>query len=202
MSAREARQLGAALISHTCARTRQLELTSYDRLFSNQTPEFYFMQYRPIRHRAGLSDTSPHRLEVWPQELVVPVIPDDAVIQEVFRLLAGNRARNDRIAKDIVTAYQNGRNLIVLSERTGHLLLLREAIGASVDHCFLLHGRMGKKQRAAVLGALEGLDAQAPRVLLATGRLVGEGFDHPPLDTLVLAMPIAVSRSTRAIRNV
>lgn len=61
---------------------------------------------------------------------------------------------------------------------------------------------MGKKQRAAVLDALEGLDAQMPRVLPALGRLVGEGFDHPPLDILVLVMPVAVSRSTRAIRNV
>lgn len=34
--ARDARRLGTALISHTCARTRQLQLTSYDRLFPNQ----------------------------------------------------------------------------------------------------------------------------------------------------------------------
>ena len=34
--ARDARRLGAAIVSHTCARTRQLKLTSYDRLFPNQ----------------------------------------------------------------------------------------------------------------------------------------------------------------------
>lgn len=36
VSARDARRLGTAIISHTCARTRQLKLTSYDRLFPNQ----------------------------------------------------------------------------------------------------------------------------------------------------------------------
>ena len=36
VSARDARRLGTAIISHTCARTRQLRLTSYDRLFPNQ----------------------------------------------------------------------------------------------------------------------------------------------------------------------
>ena len=36
VSARDARGLGSAIISHTCARTRQLKLQSYDRLFPNQ----------------------------------------------------------------------------------------------------------------------------------------------------------------------
>ena len=50
---------------------------------------------------------------------------------------------------------------------------------------------MSKKQRAALIAALDAMPPDAPRVLLATGKLVGEGFDHPPLDTLVLAMPVS-----------
>ncbi len=60
-----------------------------------------------------------------------------------------------------------------------------------VENCFVLHGRLSKKQRTAVFTELEALEESAPRVILATGRLIGEGFDHPPLDTLVLAMPIS-----------
>ena len=50
---------------------------------------------------------------------------------------------------------------------------------------------MSAKKRQAVSEALESLPPDAPRVLLATGKLVGEGFDHPALDTLILAMPVA-----------
>ncbi|MDT8443607.1 MAG: hypothetical protein RQ722_04905 [Desulfuromonadales bacterium] len=68
---------------------------------------------------------------------------------------------------------------------------LYAALENEVEHCFVLHGRLAKKQRTTVLAELEALDQSSPRVLLATGRLIGEGFDHPPLDTLVLAMPIS-----------
>ena len=56
---------------------------------------------------------------------------------------------------------------------------------------FALHGRMSRKLRAKLIAALDNLPADAPRILLATGKLVGEGFDHPALDTLVLAMPVS-----------
>ncbi len=50
---------------------------------------------------------------------------------------------------------------------------------------------LAKKQRATLVAELNALPPDAARVLLAAGKLVGEGFDHPPLDTLVLAMPVS-----------
>ena len=81
--------------------------------------------------------------------------------------------------------------MLVLTERTEHLEGIQVALDADVPHLFVLHGRMSKKQRATLIEELDALPADAPRIVLATGKLVGEGFDHPPLDTLVLAMPVS-----------
>lgn len=150
-----------------------------------------FMQCGPIRHRAARPETAPAQLEVWPKVLPAPEVPPDSPIQAVFRILANDADRTRQIAGDALVAYREGRKVLVLTERTDQLPMLREALGDEVEHCFVLHGRLSKKQRTVVLAGLDALDEAAPRVLLATGRLIGEGFDHPPLDTLVLAMPIS-----------
>lgn len=150
-----------------------------------------FMQCGPIRHIAPRHETVPAQLEVWPQNLSAPEIPPNSDIQEVFRILTNDTSRNRRIAQDILDAYQEGRKILVLTERTEHLGLLRAVLGDEIEHCFVLHGRLSKKQRTGILSELVDLDDSTPRVLLATGRLIGEGFDHPPLNTLVLAMPIS-----------
>ena len=150
-----------------------------------------FMQCGPIRYNAARPESAPQKLEVWSKALIAPGIPEKSPIQEVFRVLVNDSARNRQIAEDISAAYREGRKILVLTERTDHLPLLLEAVGKDVEHCFVLHGRMSKKQRISVLKELDSLDESSPRILLATGRLIGEGFDHPPLDTLVLAMPIS-----------
>jgi len=150
-----------------------------------------FMQCGPIRHSATRPESTPAKLEVWPQSLPTPQISPESAIQDVFRILANDTDRNSRIAQDILTTYQEGRKVLVLTERTDHLDVLRKAVEDKIARCFVLHGRLSKKQRMATLSELAELDDSAPRVLLATGRLIGEGFDHPPLDTLVLAMPIS-----------
>ena len=50
---------------------------------------------------------------------------------------------------------------------------------------------MGKKQRRSIAEALASVAEDEPRVILATGSYIGEGFDDARLDTLFLAMPIS-----------
>ena len=150
-----------------------------------------FMQCGPIRHSAVRPENAPAQLEVWPKVLPAPEVPPDSPIQAVFRILANDTDRTRQIAGDALAAYREGRKVLVLTERTDHLAMLQGALGDEVEHCFILHGRLSKKQRSAAFAELNALDDASLRVLLATGRLIGEGFDHPPLDTLVLAMPIS-----------
>jgi superfamily II DNA or RNA helicase len=151
-----------------------------------------FMQCGPIRYTAASPQGAPHDLEVQPRTWPARInLPPEAGIQDVFRHLANDLARTQAIAAEVRNAFQQGRKVLVLTERTEHLDAIRGALTELTPAAFMLHGRMSKKQRAALITELNALPAGAPRVLLATGKLVGEGFDHPPLDTLVLAMPVS-----------
>ena len=151
-----------------------------------------FMQCGPTRHTADKPTGAPHDLAVTPCTLHSRIdLPQEAGIQDVFRHLAIDQARTDAIAAEVIHAYSQGRKVLVLTERTEHLDAIQTALGGKVPSLFVLHGRIAKKQRATLIAELNALPPDAPRVLLATGKLVGEGFDHPPLDTLVLAMPVS-----------
>lgn len=151
-----------------------------------------FMQCGPIRHTAAMPIGAPRDLEVIPHSRFSRIdVASDAGIQDVFRHLATDQVRTQAIASEVHAAVQQGRKVLVLTERSDHIDAIRAALNEMTLEPFVLHGRLSKKQRAALIAALDALPPDAPRVLLATGRLVGEGFDHPPLDTLVLAMPVS-----------
>ncbi|MGA8132935.1 MAG: DEAD/DEAH box helicase family protein [Pseudomonas gingeri] len=151
-----------------------------------------FMQCGPIRHSAARPASAPHDLSVVPRLLSKPiVVPDGSGIQDVFRRLADDIERTAKIVSEVELAFSQGRKILVLTERTEHVDALEAELKGRVHNLFTLHGRLPKKQRISRMHELDSLPPDAPRVLVATGKLVGEGFDHPALDTLVLAMPIS-----------
>jgi superfamily II DNA or RNA helicase len=190
----ECHHVGAASFDAILKRTKAkfvLGLTATPIRRDGQQP-IIFMQCGPIRHTAARPVGAPHDLEVVPRSRFARIdLPATAGIQDVFRRLADDLARTEAIASETAAAFEQGRKVLVLTERTEHLVAVRQALTSRALAPFVLHGRMSKKQRAALIVELDALPPEAPRILLATGRLVGEGFDHPPLDTLVLAMPVS-----------
>ncbi|MGH8117681.1 MAG: DEAD/DEAH box helicase [Rhodanobacteraceae bacterium] len=151
-----------------------------------------FMQCGPIRYTAAGPARAVGARVAVPCFCAAPVsLSPDAAIQDVFRSLVHDRDRTAAIAREVTDAFEHGRKVLVLTERTEHLDAIKATLTDQGHVPFVLHGRMSKKQCVDLTARMNALPAAAPRILLATGRIVGEGFDHPPLDTLVLAMPIS-----------
>ena len=99
--------------------------------------------------------------------------------------------RNQKIVQDVKAALASGRSPLVLTERKDHLFLLAEQLKGCTEHIITLYGGMGVKQRRLEMGKLTNLPAGTSRLIIATGKLIGESFDDPQLDTLFLTMPIS-----------
>jgi superfamily II DNA or RNA helicase len=84
-----------------------------------------------------------------------------------------------------------GRSPIVLTERREHRERLAARLRSHIPSLVILHGEMRPAERRAALNELRSNGGGDERVILATGRYIGEGFDDPRLDTLLLVMPIA-----------
>lgn len=119
------------------------------------------------------------------------VLPRDPGIQEIYSALAHDERRLELIATDVLELLAGGRVPIVLTERREHLDRLADRLRSQVEHLVVLHGDVTPRRRREALTRLSDLQPEVPRLVLATGRFIGEGFDDPRLDTLVLAMPVA-----------
>ncbi len=132
-----------------------------------------------------------HKLIVRETDLRMAEGTEGTSIQDVYRALANDEARNRRIVNDIIATLEEGRSPIVLTERKDHLELLADQLRPAVRHLVVLQGGMRAKKRREAADELDSLPDAEERLVLATGRYIGEGFDDPRLDTLFLAMPVS-----------
>jgi len=108
----------------------------------------------------------------------------------IYSALGRDEARNSVIFDDVLTALEAGRCPLILTERRDHLETLRLRFAKFTRNLVVLHGGLAAKElRTAQAGLQPGGNAE--RLVLATGRYLGEGFDDSRLDTLFLVMPIS-----------
>ncbi len=158
-----------------------------------------FMQCGPVRFRVDAKAQAAarpfaHTVLVRPTSFR-PLAAADPDVRLQFRglyqeLIADNQ-RNRLICEEVARAAGQGRSPLVLTERNEHLDALAAQLSPRIRHLVVLRGGARPEEARAIVARLAAIPENEERVLLATGRYIGEGFDDPRLDTLFLTLPVS-----------
>ncbi|MFZ5448165.1 MAG: DEAD/DEAH box helicase [Thermodesulfobacteriota bacterium] len=125
---------------------------------------------------------------VWRETSFQPFHDPSEEYSKMLSELTQDPDRNALIASDIAKEAGNGGGVcLVLSDRKAHCDTLAAFLKDWGIEAAVLTGDLGSGARQAVVEALNGGQV---KVLVATGQLIGEGFDCRELSTLFLATPI------------
>lgn len=155
-----------------------------------------YMQCGPIRfflspRKAAKSSPLEHKVMPRFTDFAWNSSENETTIHDVYGALVADTRRNDLIVEDMRQALSDGKSPLVLTSRTEHLDYLAGRLHGMCQHVFVLKGGMGAKQRKQIAESLSLVAPHEPRMILATGSYLGEGFDDARLDTLFLTMPIS-----------
>jgi superfamily II DNA or RNA helicase len=157
-----------------------------------------FMQCGPVRHRVDAKTQAAergitHRVHERITSFSLPhnlTNLDRPPLSEIYASLAQDDTRNDLIFNDVLCALEKKRSPLLLTERKDHLFYLQQRFQPFVKNIALLCGGLSSKDRKLAEAALA-VPEEEERLVIATGRYIGEGFDDARLDTLFLTMPIS-----------
>lgn len=155
------------------------------------------MQCGPVRHRVDSRHHAARRgmaLQVRSRstdfQTSLSLEAPGVSMPALYAALGQDQARNDLIFDDVLQALEAGRCPLVLTERRDHLESLQRRFEHFVRNLIVLHGGLSATERRVMHESLKAA-ATGERLVLATGRYIGEGFDDPRFDTLFPAMPIS-----------
>ncbi len=141
-------------------------------------------EIRPFKHKVIARETGFHLPETLNKR-------ETPTIHELYAALIGDDSRNKMIVEDVVKSLKAKRSPIVLTERKDHIEILSDLLSPLARNVFVLKGGMGKKQRRNLFEKMEAVPDDEERVIIATGKYLGEGFDDARLDTLFLTLPVS-----------
>lgn len=112
-------------------------------------------------------------------------------INGAYALISASTARNEMILEDTRTCVKEGRTPVILTRYKEQAKYLYDHLQEDADYVFVLYGDNSDKENSEVRRKLKELTKDQSLILVATGQKIGEGFDYPRLDTLMLAVPVS-----------
>ena len=137
---------------------------------------------------SGSTDSQPKtKLIIRSTTLIIPFTPKVDQYDLLSKLVIFNDTRNLQIVSDILELVKQGKKTIVLTERKGHVDVLSLYLRGKAEIITLTGDDSVRSRREKMVSIQQGNF----QILLATGQLLGEGFDLHILDALVLAYPFS-----------
>lgn len=112
-------------------------------------------------------------------------------INAAYALISNSEVRNELILTDIKDCVKNGRTPLILTKYKEHAKFIYDSVQEDADCVFILYGDNTTKENDSVRRQLKAIPQEKSLILVATGQKVGEGFDYPRLDTLMLGAPVS-----------
>lgn len=112
-------------------------------------------------------------------------------INKAYQNITENDARNQMIIEDVKSSIHLGQAPVILTRYKEHAKVLYQMLEGVADNIFLLYGDNTDRQNLEIRESLKQVKKEESLILVATGQKIGEGFDCPRLDTLMLAAPIS-----------
>ena len=112
-------------------------------------------------------------------------------INEAYALIGNSAVRNDMILEDTRACVKATKTPVILTRYKEQAKYLYENLQKDADHVFLFYGDNSDKENSSIRQHLREVPKDESVILVATGQKIGEGFDYPRLDTLMLAVPVS-----------
>lgn len=162
---------------------------------SDNLEKINYMLLGPIRHKYTAMERT---VEQGIDQFVIPrytrlinTTDDKENINVAYALVSSSKVRNEQILEDIRKCVEQGRTPVILTRYKEHAKFLYDNIREHADYVFLLYGDNSAKENAEIRAKLKQVPDDKSLILVATGQKIGEGFDYPRLDTLMLAAPVS-----------
>ena len=161
---------------------------------SDSLEKINFFLLGPVRHKyTALERTAEQGIDylVYPRYTRTVDFSNKTDTNAAYALISENADRNRQIAEDIRACVKTGRNPVILTRYKEQARLIYGQVQDDADAVFLLYGDQSAKENEEVRRRLKELPPEKTMILIATGQKIGEGFDCPRLDTLMLAAPVS-----------
>ena len=122
---------------------------------------------------------------------VIDTVESRNDINQAYNQISTSKVRNEMIANDTKQSISQKQTPVILTRYKEHAKILYDMLKNEADHVFLLYGDNSDKENAEMRIRLKQVPRTESLILIATGQKIGEGFDFPRLDALMLAAPVS-----------